>query len=225
VSGRFFLVTTNNIQRLGMGVEEAIFNPKYGSLKQFPSSVVESGMKVLVESSKKGSAVAASALINVSNYIKQIHKVDERLKDLLAETISSMKSQISFLAPVISGIVIGITSMVTFILGQLSRKLGGLAGGDAAAGVQGAGLLTFFSDGVPTFYFQVIVGLYVVQLVYILSVLVNGIENGNDKLSERFSVGSNMLRSALLYCFIAGGVILAFNLLASVILKGATGGG
>lgn len=221
VSGKFFNLTSNNIQRLGMGVEEAIFNPKYGSLKQFPSSIVESGMKVLIESSKKGSAVAASALINVSNYIKQIHKVDERLKDLLAETISSMKAQINFLAPVISGIVIGITSMVTFILGQLSKKLGGLT--DGAQGAGGMGLVSFFGDGVPTFYFQIIVGFYVVELIYILTVLVNGIENGNDKLNERFSIGSNATRSTLLYCFIAGSVILVFNLLANTILSKGVG--
>jgi Flp pilus assembly protein TadB len=223
VSGRFFNITANNIQRLGMGVEEAIFNPKYGSLKQFPSSVVESSMKVLVESAKKGGAVAANSLMNVSNYIKQIHKVDERLKDLLAETISSMKSQIGFLAPVISGIVIGITSMVTFILGQLSKKLTGLTAGEAAGGVGGMGLLSFFGDGVPTFYFQIIVGIYVIELVFILSVLVNGIENGNDKLNERFLIGNNATRSTLLYCFIAGAVILVFNLLANVILSRAVG--
>ena len=58
-------------------------------------------MKVLIEGVKKGPRVAAQALMNISRYVKEIHKVNERLRDLMAEIISSMKSQIKFLTPAI----------------------------------------------------------------------------------------------------------------------------
>ena len=88
-----------------MGVNNAIFDPNVGAIHKYPSNLIESSMKVLIESSKKGPKIAATALLNVSRYIKEIHRVDERLKDLMAEIVGSMKSQISFLAPAISGIV------------------------------------------------------------------------------------------------------------------------
>ena len=123
VSGQFFKLVAINISKLGMSVKDAIFNPRNGALTAFPSAIIQSSMKVLIESAKKGPLIAAQALLNVARYIKEIHKVNERLKDLMADIISDMKSQIAFLTPMIAGIVIGITSMITYILGNLSKKI------------------------------------------------------------------------------------------------------
>ena len=227
ISGNFFRIVTSNITRLGMSVEQAIFDPKIGALVNYPSNVIESSMKVLIESSKKGPLIAAQALISISDYIKEIHRVDERLKDLLSETISSMKSQITFMTPAIAGIVIGITSMISGIIGNLGIQLRSLGSGGAA----GAGLgnmtdiLSMFGEGVPTFYFQIIVGVYVVEIIFILTIIVNGIENGADSLNEKYLLGVNMVRSTISYVLISLGVMLVFNLVAGRILSGFLSGG
>ncbi|MEM4397485.1 MAG: hypothetical protein QW757_02560, partial [Candidatus Woesearchaeota archaeon] len=122
-AGKFFELVYSNIVNLGMGVEEAIFHKKYGAINKFPSSLILSSMKVFVESAKKGPMIASNSLINISNYIKEMHKVEERLKDLMAEITSSMKSQINFLAPLIAGVVIGLTSLVTTIINKLSAQM------------------------------------------------------------------------------------------------------
>ena len=178
-------------------------------------------MKVLTQSVKKGPQVAAQALLNVSRYIKEIHKVDERLKDLLSDVVGSMNAQVKFLTPAISGIVIGITSMITAILGKLGSQLDTLTGdsGAAATGAGGGGMLDMFGAGIPTFYFQVVVGLYVVQLIYILTTIANGIENGSDKLNERYTLGINLVKSTLMFCMISGAVMFLFNLIAASILS------
>jgi hypothetical protein len=216
VSGAFFEHVNSNITRLGMSVEQAIFDNKIGVLRSYPSSMIESTMKVLTESSKKGPSIAAQALMNVSSYIKQMHTVEERLIDLLSETISSIKSQINFLTPVITAIVIGITSMVSTILGRLSTQMSNIA----KEGQQGAtsGLMTLFGDGIPTFYFQAVVGLYVVQVIYILTYMANGIENGEDKLSERFELGKNLVKGTIIYCILATVIILIFNMIAGAVM-------
>jgi len=217
-SGDFFKFVSNNIRKLGMSVEQAIFDERVGAIQQFPSKVINSSMKVLTEASKKGPKIAAKAIINVSEYIKEIHRVNERLTDLMSETISSMKTQISFLSPVIAGIVIGITSMVTSILGSLGDKMESISSSAGVAGEQGVQSLSgFFGNGIPVYYFQIIVGVYVVQIIYILSFMVNGIENGSDKLNEQYTVGSNMMRAGILYSAIALIVMLIFNIIAAKI--------
>ena len=219
VSGSFFQLVSLNIRRLGMSIERAIFDPLHGALVSFPSNLIESSMKVLTQAIKKGPLIAAQALTNVARYIKEIHKVNERLKDLMADIISSMKSQIKFLTPAIAGVVIGITSMITAILGKLSVQLqqvtSSVGGTDAAAPV---GILGLFGDGIPTYYFQIIVGIYVVQITFILTVIANGVENGSDKLNERYQLGNNLIRSTILYVFISGAVMLLFNIIAGRIL-------
>ena len=66
--------------------------------------------------------------------------------------------------------------------------------------------------------FQIVVGLYVVQIVYILIVLTNGIENGTDKVYERFLIGRDVTRSTILYSAIAFSVMFIFNIIAEQIM-------
>ncbi len=216
-SGRFFELVSNNIIKLGVGVESAIFDKDIGALKQYPSSIIESSMKVFLESSKKGPLIASQALLTVAQYIKSMHRVDERLKDLMADIISNMKSQISFLTPTISGIVVAITSMISQIIGNLGARLDELGGVDAP--VAGAGLLDMFGGGgIPTFYFQAIVGLYVVQITYILSYMINGIENGTDRIGEKDIIGNSLIKSTILYIAITGIFTILFSIIASTVI-------
>jgi Flp pilus assembly protein TadB len=219
VSGLFFRAVSKNIMRLGMSVDDAIFHQKYGALVQYPSSLIESSMKVLVESAKKGPVIAAQSLMNVSRYIKEMHAVNERLKDLMADTIASMKSQIAFLTPAISGIVVGITAMITTIMGKLGVQITKLKTQTAVSATGSAGLAMMFGDGLPTYFFQFVVGLYVVQLVFLLSMLVNNIENGADKVGEHDILGKNLLKSTVLYCVLAMIMIVMFDIIAGSILS------
>ncbi|MBW3010702.1 hypothetical protein KY335_05835 [Candidatus Woesearchaeota archaeon] len=213
-SGAFFSAVSQNIARLGVSIQTAIFDPKVGVIRMFPSATIQSSMKVFIESAKKGPMVAARSLLNISRYIKEIHRVNERLRDLLADIITDMKSQVKFLAPAIAGVVVGITSMITFILGRLNlaEATGGLGDTQGLAAI-------FAGDGVPTYFFQIIVGIYVIQIIYILTVLGNNIENGVDKLNEEYALGTNITKSMLLYCFITLIVTIIFSLLAGLILE------
>jgi hypothetical protein len=220
-SGNFFKIITMNIRKLGMGINDAIFNSRSGALVYFPSDIISSSMKVLIQAIAKGPKVAAQALVNISRYIKELHKVNERLKDLMSDIISSMKSQINFLTPVIAGIVIGITSMITNILGKLSSQIKTVS--SEGAGAQAASLANLFGTGIPTYYFQIVVGVYVVQIIYILTILTNGIENGKDKMNEEYTLGRNMVRSTIVYCCVAFIVMLLFNFIANSILVATVG--
>ncbi len=232
-TGEFFRIVSINIRNFGMNLKEAIFNSKTGAILYYPSSLIQSSMEVLLESIQKGSRIAAQALISISQYVSEIHRVNERLKDLLSEIISSMKSQISFMAPLIAGIVIGIGSMIVNIIVNMQDIFtAGFSGGDSAiagevpSGVSGLGAwVDLFkpSDIIPSYFFQVIVGLYIIEIIYILTILANGIENGSDKVNQDYLLGKNLIRGTILYVVIAGIVILVFNLLGMVILKGSLG--
>jgi hypothetical protein len=216
-TGDFLSIVDKNIRSLGMSLHDAIFNSKNGAILQYPSSLIESTMKVLVESALKGPLVVSRALLSIADYLDRIYKVGERLKDLLAEITSSMKSQVGFLTPLIAGIVVGIGSMITAIISNLGGALSGAAdGGDTGilAGASGIANIFPIEKIIPPFYLQMIVGIYVVQMIYVLSVLANGIENGVDKLNEDYTVGKNLYRGTMLYLLIAGITIFAFNMLA-----------
>lgn len=229
VAGDFFSTVSLNVRRMGMSVRDAIFNPHRGALAYFPAPLIESSMRVLVESSKKGPIIASEALINISEYIREIHRVNERLADLLADVISDMKQQISALAPAIAGIVVGITAMIMTILTSLSKVLQSFSsttGQISSAASNSSGLSAgqlgilnnLFGNGIPSYYFQIIVGLYVLEITVILTIILNGIENGSDKLFERYLIGKNLMRAALLYFVISLATSLMFSFIAANII-------
>lgn len=224
-TGKFFRLVDRNIKQLGMSVRDAIFNEKVGAMLYYPSALIGSSMKVLVESAQKGPQVVSRALLSIADYLDRIYKVSERLKDLLSEITSSMKAQISFLMPLIAGIVVGIGSMITTIIANLGSTIGAVTAGSTetatGAGVVGgvSGLANIFplDKLVSPFFLQVVVGIYVVEMIIILSILSNGIENGVDKLNEEYMIGRNVFKGTFLYILIAGITIFAFNLLALVV--------
>jgi hypothetical protein len=133
----FFRLINQNIQQLGMSVEQAVFNAKRGAIIFYPSHLIEISMKILIESSKKGLQVAARSLMAISDYVKNIKKIDDRLSDLLADILSDMKSNMTFLAPLLSGIIVGLSGMIVSILVGLSGLMGStdLTGATALSGL------------------------------------------------------------------------------------------
>ncbi len=231
MTGKFFSTVNNNLRSLGMGLSEAIFNVKRGAILNFPSRVISSSMEVLCESAKRGPKIVSHALMSISNYMSAIHKVNERLKDLLSDVLSDMKSQINFLTPLIAGIVVGIGSLITNIIASLGPILGKTAGagGDGASAVGGLGLETIkgifpIEELIPPFYFQLVVGIYLVQITYILTVLANGIENGVDDLNKESSLGKNLLKSILFYILVTLVTTVILTLMARSVTN-VTGGG
>ncbi|MBS3172249.1 hypothetical protein J4438_01545 [Candidatus Woesearchaeota archaeon] len=225
-SGKFFEKVHMNLTKNGLSLRDAIFDPDLGAILEFPSPLVQSSMEVLIESSRKGPLVVSQSLTSISIYVNNVHSVNERLKDLLSEIISSMQSQISFMAPVISGIVVGIASMVVGVISKLTVMLEQVGSDQTlATGTNLASLANLFdkSSTVPGYFFQVVVGIYVVQIIYILSILASAIEYGPDKLNEKYSAGKNVLKGTLIYLIVSLIVILLFNKIASSVLATSMG--
>src|SRR3989344_3462435 len=94
----FFQLVNQNIQQLGMPLDDAVFNSQRGAIIYYPSALISISMRILIESVKKGLKIAARAMMSISDYVKNIQKINDRLRDLLAEVVSDMRSNMVFLA-------------------------------------------------------------------------------------------------------------------------------
>jgi len=222
----FFRIVNQNIQQLGMSLEDALFNPKRGAVVFFPSTLIATSMKILVESLKKGLKVAARSLMSISEYVKNIKKINARLNDLLADIISDMKSNMVFLAPLLSGIIVGLAGMITTILGSLNALFESGVG-EGAADVIGGGaglsnILGIFdlTKMIPTYWLQIVIGIYLIEIVFILSSTLVTTKAGRDRLLSTNETGKNLKKSILLYCIIALGSIIGLTLIGAIALAG-----
>ncbi len=213
----FFQRVNYNIRQLGMSVDKAIFDPRRGAIIHYPSDLIATSMRVLIDSSKKGLKIAAVSLMSISEYVKNIQKITDRLRDMLAEIISDMKSNMTFLAPLLSGIVVGLAGMITAILNKIN--LAKLSGGSSQLGGMD-NLLNIFdlTKMVPPYYLQIAVGIYIIQIIFILTSALVTIDAGEDKLEKLNKTASNLKRGVLLYFFTALFAILALFFLATIVL-------
>ena len=226
-TSEFFSVASTNIEQLGMSVDEALFNQKRGAVVFFPSELVKTSMRILIESVKKGLQVAARAMISISQYVKNIHKINERLRDLLADITSSMKSNMTFLAPLLSAIVVGLASMITSILNNLETmlQLGSISQSQMMGGFSANQLMSLFNVSlmIPPYFMQIIVGLYLIEIMFILTQTLVTISNGSDKLTEKYELAKSLRTGILLYTFAAFISIVALSLLAALSVGGIGG--
>ncbi len=215
----FFKRVNYNIQQMGMGVEDAIFNQRRGAIAYYPSDLIATSMRILVESAKKGLNIAATSLMSISQYVKNIQKISERLKDLLAEIISDMKSNMTFLAPLLSGVVVGLAVMITSILNKLNLAQLAEGGGASQFGNIGT-LLDIFNlqNMIPPYYLQIAIGIYIIQMIFILTGTLVVIDSGQDKLEKTNKTGKNLKTGVILYFITALLATLALFILGSVVL-------
>ncbi|MDH3353358.1 MAG: hypothetical protein OEL87_02835 [Nanoarchaeota archaeon] len=220
----FFKIVNENIQQLGMSLERALFDPKRGAVVFYPSEMVSTSMRILVESVKKGLQVAARSLMAISDYVKNIKKINDRLNDLLADIISDMKSNMTFLAPLLSGIIVGLAGMITTILGSLGAMFqgGGTEGMAGVGGVQNMLAIFDITKMIPTYWLQVVVGIYLIQIVFILTSTLVTIKAGRDPLQSTAQTGKNLKTTITLYFVIALGSVVGLTLVGALALAGLT---
>jgi hypothetical protein len=217
----FFRIVNLNIQQQGMDLENALFNEKRGAIIYFPSRLIATSMRILVESVKKGLDVAARSLMSISEYVKNINKINERLRDLLAEVVSDMKSNATFLAPLLAGVVVGLTGMISFILGKLQMLYNIQGDTEIAFGNLGDMIGLFeLSQMIPPYYLQIAIGIYIIQIIFILTNTLVTVDSGEDRLKVKSDTGKYAGRGALFYFIVALGSIVGLSVLAAITLGG-----
>lgn len=213
----FFRRVNYNVMQMGLSVESAIFDDKRGALVYYPSDLIATSMRVLVESSKKGLSIAAASLMSISEYVKNIHKITNRLRDMLAEIVSDMKSNMTFLAPLLAGIVIGLAAMITGILSRLSFiQLGEI--GSMFINLDSIMQMFQLSKMIPPYLLQISVGIYLIEIIFILSDTLVTVDSGEDKLETTHKTGINLNRGIMLYVLTAIVSIISLFALTAIVL-------
>lgn len=196
---------SHNIRNLGMTFEEAIFDDENGSLQRFPSQMIQTVMKAILESSEKGTKMASMAMTTISRYLDNIHKTQEQLNDLLEETTTTIQMLAYLLAPVISGVAVGMSQTIITAMFQLSSSFtdiqGDIGGGAAGSGGVGSfsGILGNLDSAIPPEALQFVVGIYLIQLLHILGHFYMKIQHGENITYRNMFVGKILISGITIY--------------------------
>jgi hypothetical protein len=205
ISEEVFGKTVDNIALMGLPLEQAMFDPVYGSLKDNPSTIILGSMRLLVDSVKLGVNVAARTLMSLSMQITNSEKVTKMLSVLVGDITGMMRTMAIFVAPIVLGVT---TSLQKVVMVTLSSIAGGpispMGGTSATLDMSAAGSLGGIGAGMATTMqgftqstsalaldkavlaslaspteFLLIVALYVVELVIVMVYFTTKIEEDN----------------------------------------------
>ena len=209
---KLFDKALNNIKSLGMTFQQAFFDKDFGAIRLYPSRLIKNIMKTVVESSKKGVDVASNAMLSVSRYLKGLHSTQEDVREELSETSNSLKFQLYFLSPMISGIVVTLAIIIIRILKSLSQTVGDLQG------IQIPFIMQFSNINVTPFQFIMVVGIYIIETCIIISLFINNIENGDDEIGRMHTTGYSLLVGFVMFTVFTLATLMVFGPLITTLI-------
>lgn len=208
VANKVFKRTLENISMLGMTLDKALFDPTFGSMRNVPSQMMRSGMRILTDSVQLGVNVAAMSLINLAMQIRNAQKIDNMLRELLSDVTTMLKTMGTFIAPIVLAVV---TSLQKVILNSMTSNCPdsattAAAGGSSALG--GGGIASTFcnidpASAVAPGEFTLVMGIYVIEIVILLSYFNAQIEDTNNELHQYMSIASALPIAVIVFSVVS----------------------
>jgi len=195
VSQRIFGKTVENIELMGLSLENAIFDPIYGSMKNIPSKTLTTAMRLLVDSVSLGVEVASRTLMSLSLQMENMDKVNKSLKDMVSDVTTTMTTMAIFIGPIVLGITVALQRVVMMTLSSIissptisnlnsetNQGIGSVVGSQInTESLFQISVETFNSLASPVVFF-LIIAIYVVEIVIIMIYFTTKIQEDNDLL-------------------------------------------
>jgi hypothetical protein len=208
-----FTITLHNIRNLGMTFREALLNEKWGAIRYYPSNLIKNIMYMVVDIAKKGVKYAAEGMLTVSKYLRNIRETQEYIRDLLQESSSSMKFQAYMLTPMVTGLIVSMAQIIIKVLSILGVRLAQLSQGSSLP-MSNTGLPSIMGDVSKTVspeVFQLIIGIYLIEIIIILAMFMTKISQGENKVYMWYTAGKMLIVAVSMYFLVALGASAMFG--------------
>ena len=163
----------------------------------------------ITDTAKKGIQFASESMLTVSRYLKNVRETQEYMRTLLSETTSSMQFQAYAMAPMVTGLIVAMSQVIIQILVFLGGRLNEM-GFDEAFAIDASKILGT-STSVTAPMFQLIMGIYLIEVVIILAMFVTKVNRGDDKAMQWCLAGKMLIVAVIIYAMVAVGSSMMFG--------------
>lgn len=218
---KLFSLAIHNVETYGITLEDALFNEKYGAINFFPSTTAQNVLFVLIELAKKSLKDAAKAMITISGYLKDVVDVNETLQDIISESASEMVVQKYVLFPVTAAVIVGIVALIVNLLYNVAEVLEKIVTSFQTfkpIGILGSSFIDsifHLNEIMPAYYIQFITGIYLIEMIGIISFSYIILTRGEDPFYQKMDFGKSLIFAMIIYSVAS---LLLFSLLNSLAL-------
>ncbi|MEM2934819.1 MAG: hypothetical protein QXF32_00430 [Candidatus Thermoplasmatota archaeon] len=181
--GEVFAKAFYNLISRRIKIEDAFFDEQYGALADVYSDRIRAVIKIFIEGVKKSYEYAGVAIVKIADHLKQLQDVERKIRDSLSSITSSLRTTATFFAPLIGGVTLGMTNLMQKILSSLSFSF------SQDITIPLFGKIFYVSSSAD---FDIVIGIYIIILVFLILRLANGIDEGDDKIEYFYAVGKSL---------------------------------
>jgi hypothetical protein len=183
-----FHQTSFNLTAIHTSLRDALFSPEFGSLRFVYSDRVKAILRLFVEGIQKSQRAVSVSLIKIADHLKELQNVEQKIRDMLAELTSTMRSTAALFAPLIAGVTLAITKLISIILTSMSGKIN-TSGLVTDSSTMLPMTTSFTVENIRPEFFVLVIGIYILELAVLLTRFTNGIDEGDDTAAFYYSLG------------------------------------
>jgi hypothetical protein len=175
-----------------------LYSLEYGAFKHVYSHRIKAILRLFVQGSKKSQRAVSASLIRIADHLKQLQDVEKKITDMLYELTSTLRSTLLVFAPLIAGVTLSITTLISTIIESIQAQqssestLGISSSLPASAG-------SFMMENIRPEFFILVIGVYLVELVLLLTRFINGLNEGDDTPTFLYTLGKTMPVSIVVF--------------------------
>lgn len=174
--GELFRNISYNIQIKNSSLKRILFDEE-GLLTEHPSNLIKASMRTIVEVTKKDPEKAGQTIIQIANFIQDMHKMDKELKNEISQSVEMMRATTLFFAPLIMGVV----SVLYFLLEEVFTNISSV-------------------QMVQPNLFSFSLGLYLFLISIVMTYFITGIKHKIDITEFKYNLG--IMTSISLFIFL-----------------------
>jgi hypothetical protein len=154
------------------------------------SKLLQSTLFMLTAGLRGGIKSAAQTCNVMHNYMHRINKIERSLMDMLSRNLSMMRLTAMIFAPLVGAVI-------TVLFALIVKGMSGATQSTAILGFTAMSAMT--TPNIPTPVLQLILGLYVLGLNFVLVRYVTTIEHGSDSVKLGMDLSTSLVASLLIF--------------------------
>jgi len=207
-AGEIFASSARGVKLARKTLYSSLFDKDEGALKHVYSRTIHNVMEMVVEASRKSNAAAGIAVSRITEHLTKIRDVDDEIERRLDEMVSSMRSTVLIFGPFVGGVVVSLQKMMNsqLLKAQTTSTFSPtLEGSPISLGdMPGQGFFGPLGSKITVApismgILQLIIGLYMLEMVVIFSLYMSELYVGDDRVHKRMEIGKNLLLATLLF--------------------------
>ncbi|AKB27653.1 hypothetical protein MSSIT_0934 [Methanosarcina siciliae T4/M] len=184
--GEAFEEISMNLFSMRTNLRDAIFDEEFGAFRHIYSERIRNTMLLFTESVHKNHEAAGASIIKLADHLKELSAVEERIRRSLYDVTSTMRSTAAIFAPLIAGITLALSEVITKILNQVAERVSRVPADLSGMPVEISP--ESFSQSIPPDQFSLAIGAYVVIISAILTRFAGTIEYGGDRAQLKYDL-------------------------------------